>query len=524
MSLTGLREYLQKHPDQLIGSDELCLGLAAEAEGIAKYTATHLDERPDLVVDLSSENDAWSAFGCLWSRLALSLHPTVKPPFESASEDSRRNLALALAKLERNLVAGIAEHQVQAVAHEVAIREAIFNLTTFARIEDPTYFTLHAVITQLLSNIVSPLSPEDEATIAQEKLQVYLNGRREDDVIIRLLDSQDVRTNTATLHLIANMVRGSRARQTLCLAEPGVRWLSRILSRIDEWHETEDGRFELSVDIFTHYIQSGLHWDLYAKLGDTSEPITPSQTSLLKLIDSHLANPSRPNPSPSPHAHLVVLFTNHARYALISLGSGQDDARLPKIFEGMVLVCEGLVSMGLAAQSRADKAKASRETSDKRQAGGDEQVVQAMKGETALLKPLIDLLAALDKFIPRVKPGTAASTNTLPPDQAAPVTLLKRLLVQLLGILTFEDTATGDRVRELGGVELVLGLTEVDEANPYLREHALLTIRNLMLNNPANQAVISQMDPVGVISDQGEVLPLPEKMRRKKQQAAVEEI
>ena len=70
---------------------------------------------PDLVVDLSSENDPWSAFGCLWSRLALSLHPTVKPPFESASEDSRRNLAVALAKLERNLVAGIAEHQVQAV-------------------------------------------------------------------------------------------------------------------------------------------------------------------------------------------------------------------------------------------------------------------------------------------------------------------------------------------------------------------------------------------------------------------------
>lgn len=86
-----------------------------------------------------------------------------------------------------------------------------------------------------------------------------------------------------------------------------------------------------------------------------------------------------------------------------------------------------------------------------------------------------------------------------------------------------------------------MGLTEVDEANPCelttgalycaprahpadLREHALLTIRNLMLNNPANQAVISQMDPVGVISDQGEVLPLPEKMRRKKQQAAVEEI
>ncbi len=48
-----------------------------------------------------------------------------------------------------------------------------------------------------------------------------------------------------------------------------------------------------------------------------------------------------------------------------------------------------------------------------------------------------------------------------------------------------------------------------------LREHALLTIRNLMLNNPANQAIITQMDPVGVISEEGEVLPLPEKMRKK---------
>ena len=50
-----------------------------------------------------------------------------------------------------------------------------------------------------------------------------------------------------------------------------------------------------------------------------------------------------------------------------------------------------------------------------------------------------------------------------------------------------------------------------------LREHALLTVRNLMLNNPANQATIHEMDPVGVISETGEILPLPEKMRRKRE-------
>lgn len=39
-----------------------------------------------------------------------------------------------------------------------------------------------------------------------------------------------------------------------------------------------------------------------------------------------------------------------------------------------------------------------------------------------------------------------------------------------------------------------------------------------MLDNPANQAIVTQMDPLGVVSETGEVLPLPEKMRRKRQE------
>lgn len=50
---------------------------------------------------------------------------------------------------------------------------------------------------------------------------------------------------------------------------------------------------------------------------------------------------------------------------------------------------------------------------------------------------------------------------------------------------------------------------------PDLREHALFTVRNLMQNNPQNQAVIAQMDPVGVLSETGEVLPVPERMKQR---------
>jgi ataxin-10 len=44
-----------------------------------------------------------------------------------------------------------------------------------------------------------------------------------------------------------------------------------------------------------------------------------------------------------------------------------------------------------------------------------------------------------------------------------------------------------------------------------------------MRNNPANQAVVKEMDPVGVVSDSGEVLPLPEKLKQKKT-ASLEEL
>lgn len=127
---------------------------------------------------------------------------------------------------------------------------------------------------------------------------------------------------------------------------------------------------------------------------------------------------------------------------------------------------------------------------------------------------------------------------------SGPILQIKQHLLQLLSVITYQDIDVGDQVRACGGVELVLSLTEFDESNPrkwssltplspairlrlvstsahwltrrlVLRERALFVVRNLLLNNPANQAIISKMDPVGIISDEtGEILPLPEKMRK----------
>lgn len=56
-----------------------------------------------------------------------------------------------------------------------------------------------------------------------------------------------------------------------------------------------------------------------------------------------------------------------------------------------------------------------------------------------------------------------------------------------------------------------------------LREHALFCVRNLMLNNPVNQAIIKEMDPIGVLSETGELLPVPEKMKKTSTEATITE-
>ena len=74
------------------------------------------------------------------------------------------------------------------------------------------------------------------------------------------------------------------------------------------------------------------------------------------------------------------------------------------------------------------------------------------------------MLRRLNLFLPRVKPSASSSRSASA--ETAPLSSIKRDLVRLLGILTFEDVAVGDLVRERGGVQLILSMTEVDESIP----------------------------------------------------------
>jgi ataxin-10 len=219
--------------------------------------------------------------------------------------------------------------------------------------------------------------------------------------------------------------------------------------------------------IFTSFINSGLQASLINTLNPpttSSEPITPGQTSLLKIIDSHLSDS---HPNTAENHFLLPLFHRLQVYANGSFASGIDDARLPKVLEALVLVLEGLGSIGLACQGRRDRHEP---------AGEEEVIVAEMQAEGGIVGPLVgeysiltklilELLKALNAFMPRLRPSPANPVSNDAPTERS-LGGIKVSLIRLLGVLSYENTNVGDQVRSHGGIELVLSMTEVDELNP----------------------------------------------------------
>jgi hypothetical protein len=136
----------------------------------------------------------------------------------------------------------------------------------------------------------------------------------------------------------------------------------------------------LRCEIYASYITSGLQSRLINALNPptaSSEPITPAQTSLLKIVDSHL---SAPHANTANDAFLLPLFNRLHVYAADSLSSGLDDARLPKVLEALVLVLEGLGNIGLACQGRQDRQEAGEE---------EERIVREMQAKDGIVGPIV---------------------------------------------------------------------------------------------------------------------------------------
>jgi ataxin-10 len=180
----------------------------------------------------------------------------------------------------------------------------------------------------------------------------------------------------------------------------------------------------ISCGLVNSFIDQSLQSQLFASLSSPNEPISPSQTTLLKLLDSRLSDSTahiRPSSSvpnnmdnmevddpTHPNRFLIPVFHLLSAYAMTSMSHVPDDARLPKVFEGLVLVCEALSSIGLKVQGEKDLQVG--DIGRGAEEGSDGDLIQEMKDPedgTGLIKPIIgisafSLIEICGAYIPRI--------------------------------------------------------------------------------------------------------------------------
>lgn len=148
------------------------------------------------------------------------------------------------------------------------------------------------------------------------------------------------------------------------------------------------------------------------------------------------------------------------------------DVMLPKVCEALVLITQCIVTICLEAeeqQTRLDNGfpNSGPFTNMKN------YFILKRHAEVGVVEDLIELLNLLDVFLPRInfgKPvnadGTPITTAQSKVADSSGFSYLKRDLVRLLGVLCHGVKTVQDRVREAGGLPVVMNLCVIDERNP----------------------------------------------------------
>ncbi|KAG0235497.1 hypothetical protein BGW41_000742 [Actinomortierella wolfii] len=76
---------------------------------------------------------------------------------------------------------------------------------------------------------------------------------------------------------------------------------------------------------------------------------------------------------------------------------------------------------------------------------------------------------------------------------------MKRDTVRLVGNLAYRSKNVQDRVRNCNGLVVMLSQCNIDDANPYLREYAILAMKHLLTGNLENQSLINELQPIEAV-------------------------
>lgn len=502
---------------------EICTGCLSNKSGknsVPSLTraldtiASDLAKDGDLRIRMGSENPSiWPSLQQLWNFLA-------DYPSADADVAELRILVISVARFTRNIVAGVAANQQNAFAVEPALRRVLHLYSSWSAFQVMESFPATRMAVQALSNIVT--TNED---LTSRLWNTYLTLPEEQVILIRLLGSPDHKTILSILILMVNCIHDSTERCSLLTkSRGGARICTTLLDRVVLLYDAEESTdgakaFDYGYHLFAHLFDGGFAPDLYNSLSVEGEVIAQHQTTLLKLLDSYLQSsqicPIHCDMCPM----LSEIFFSLSSYSQSAIARAINptssesldgsiehlqelDLLLPKTCEALVLATQCIVKISLLSE---DQRTVDSSAVDLRAIFRD---ASSTDGQ-GIAESIIELLRLLDAFLPRIyfgKPVIDPTTDrSIPSSVAGPngFSYLKRDLVRLVGVLCHRDKTFQDRIRICRGIPVIMNMCVVDERNPYLREHAILTLRNLLDGNMENQYEVNSIQPSGYWDEAG---------------------
>lgn len=465
-----------------------------------------------VAIDLTRDEGLRTAVGAgqptIWPNLRSLWLMLAEKVTTHQNDEPTRTVVISTSRFTRNLVAGVAKNQENAFENEPELRQILYAYSSWAASQDPGSLPVVRMVVQTLSNMVTT-----NESLMSCLWQTHMDLPEEQAVFVRVLSLPDPRAILSLLVLLVNCVYDSSSRQALLVkTRIGVRICITLLDRMTDLHDAEESSdagkaFDYGYHLFSHLFGGGFAPDLFGNLKVDGEVIVPHQTILLKLLDSYLQSSPSETLFSGMTPMLITCFFKLSQYAVGAVSDVVDsdpadvthengiqtapNPMLPKACEALVLVTQCIASIMLASEATHLQGEVWPLFRESVSSHG-----------RVIAEHTVELLQLLDIFLPKVnfgrpipRPGQGEHQYSVAVADPTGFLYLKRDLVRLIGILCHEDKATQDRIRQCDGIPVIMNMCVIDERNPYLREHAILALRNLLEGNRDNQVVVHSIQP-----------------------------
>nr|CAG8588704.1 8308_t:CDS:10 [Entrophospora candida] len=384
----------------------------------------------------------------------------------STKEDSLiLPLILQLIQTFRNVIAQIQENQNQAFKHE-------WNKKT------------EVILWHVSSKLKPNGEPNEFLLIIRSGIQALSNIITANDYTKRLILSEYMNRNESR-DLLSDIFMKSKI---------GMNLLKTFLEKTDSLFNCNSGEqfVEIVYSMVSNLINFGYYPIMFDYLTDSSSQIpSKNQLVLIKFLEAMFDTTST---IVSENIKITedndsTTINNFSVNSLPVTSKLYDDDGISHLLNVLTLILQCIAALTCKC---------------------DKQLHECLFKEN-VIECCINLLNQADKSIPRITKAATSNNDhselrSSPSSPRLTTSLnpkifmnIKKDLVNVISYMSYDNIKVQNKVRKLGGIQLILNQCNIDDNNPFIREHSIFAIRNLLHNNLENQKLVQELSPIEVM-------------------------